>query len=144
MMNKYYYKYFEDIFTLTIETIFLKNKELCEITKLYVNDILLLENKYTKIDFYLELIKMMTETDLNYIQERLIQKEYSKKYSLFTSDNLYFKGNIDDSWNIISGKDYDNFYDWLTILIFPEGNIKKQRRVKLNKILNNEIEQLQN
>ena len=141
-MNKYYYKYGEDTFTLTIEKVFLKRKELCDITKLYINDIILLENKYTKTDFYFEIIKMMINHDSDSIQERLIQKEYSNNYSLFTGKTLYFKKNKNDNWNVMDGKDYDNFYDWLTIFLSPEAehNNKKKRRVKLNNILNNAIE----
>jgi hypothetical protein len=139
-MKKYNYKYNEDVFKLEIETIFLDKKELCDITKLYINDILLLENNLSKTDCYLDIIEMMLEYDFENIQSALIEKEYSKKYSLFTNHTLYYKRNINDFWNVMSGKDYDNFYDWLTIFLLPECNIKKQRRVKINNILNNGIE----
>ena len=51
-MKKYKYKYLEDTFILSIETVTIGLNVFSEITKLYINDILLLENNLSKTDCF--------------------------------------------------------------------------------------------
>ena len=59
---------------------------------------------------------------------------------ILIEDIEYYKRNENDFWYVMIGKDYNDFYDWLTLLLLPEGNTKKQRKVKLKNIFNNAIE----
>lgn len=140
-MNNYKYEFDGIIFTLSIkykDDIITQSDDSYQSTILYANNLVLIENKKTKYDFYFDILKLMSEYSDNSIEERLILNDEFKKYSLFTNDNFYFKSHKNDMWHIIEGKDYDDFYDWLTFLLLPKGNIKKERRVKLNKLIKND------
>jgi len=135
-MKKYTYQYNDDIFNLKVQNNIFLNGDY-EVTTLYINNLALFENQENKADFYFELIKCMSEYDSDTIEERLTLKSEFDKYSLFTPDNFYYKTHINSQWNVMSGKDYENFYDWLVVILIPHENTKKERKVKLNNIMRN-------
>ena len=79
------------------------------------------------IDYINNSIKYYKNNEVNFDLQELLHNSL-----VFKEDELIFKKHYNDKWNIMNGKDYKCFYNWLmSCLSKTEG-----RKIKINKILN--------
>lgn len=134
-MVKYTWEYDDVVFKLSISdnTKSIIDDYKIERTVLYIGGYGLSINEFNSIDFLHNIKRDIEYYKTEITNEQLNELERRHIGILFTRDYLYFKKHYTDTWNIISGDDYIEFYNWIICCILPK---EEGRELKINNILN--------